>query len=98
MQRYAYSASSDEPEYLTFLCGDETGRVCRIRKCVPGDGLRRTLPRGVRDDPVAARRADQSLGRVRTFWPWYLPFLSAYETSHISSLSKNSIWAMPSFA
>jgi hypothetical protein len=31
LQRYAYSASSEEPEYFPFLCGDDTGRICRMR-------------------------------------------------------------------
>jgi len=42
--------------------------------------------------------SDYTLGRTIVVWRWYLPRLSAYETSHGSSPSKNNTWAIPSLA
>ena len=52
------------------------------------------------NEPAAVdqRRADQILGSVTPRCFWYLPFLSAYDTSHGSSPWKNSTCAMPSLA
>ena len=44
------------------------------------------------------RAACYSRGSVKPCCFWYLPFLSAYETSHSSSLWKNSTCEMPSLA
>ena len=86
--------------------GGVSGRDSRpVQKLRPRAGTRR--PRRVLR--AAIRRAEEVglsgrgwrgyiRGSVSPCCFWYLPFLSAYETSHTSSLWKNSTCAMPSLA